>query len=134
MYFQDGTFYCQDSPGYDCRSAYKLSEVTDSWTCTNFQEAFSEERSKKDFENLDLSLFPNPTTGQLTIQVIPNLEQDQQLRVIDLFGRVLVQKVIQPKFSQLNVDLSAYQDGVYYLELRTRGQRVLKKVIKQDLD
>jgi len=134
LYFQDGTFYCQDSPGYDCRSAYNLTTPTDSWTCGNFQESTIEERSKQGFEQLALNSFPNPTTGQLTIQVLPNLEQEQQLRVIDLFGRVLVQEVIEPAGSQVNVDLSDYQNGVYYLELRVKGQRVIKKVIKQDLD
>jgi len=126
-YFQDGTFYCQDSPGYDCRAAYKLTEITDSWTCANFQEPSNEERAKKDFRNLDLSLFPNPTTGQFTIQVLPNLEQEQQLRIVDLFGRILMQEVIKPAVSQVNVDLTEYKNGGYYLELRAKGKRVIKQ-------
>ena len=33
LYFQDGTFYCQDSPGYSCVNLYGLSLVEDSWSC-----------------------------------------------------------------------------------------------------
>ena len=35
LYFEDGTFYCADSPGYSCVSLYGLSTVVDSWTCGN---------------------------------------------------------------------------------------------------
>ena len=34
LYFQNGTFYCSDSPNMDCRSAYGLSEAVKSWDCT----------------------------------------------------------------------------------------------------
>jgi len=35
LYYQNGTFYCADSPSMDCRTAYKLTEVdlAKSWTC-----------------------------------------------------------------------------------------------------
>lgn len=35
LYYQNGTFYCNDAPGYSCVSAYNLSNVTDSFTCGN---------------------------------------------------------------------------------------------------
>jgi len=36
LYFQDGTFYCSDADGLDCRAAYQLSEqdIAKSWTCS----------------------------------------------------------------------------------------------------
>lgn len=33
LYYQDGTFYCQDAPGYSCVNAYRLSNVADMWSC-----------------------------------------------------------------------------------------------------
>ena len=35
LYYQNGTFYCADSPSMDCRAAYKLTEqdLAKSWTC-----------------------------------------------------------------------------------------------------
>jgi len=133
LYFEDGTFYCQDSPGYDCVSIYELTNATDTWRCSNVEESSNEERGKADFEVADFLPFPNPTTGQLSIQ-ITNTQKQQQLRVINLVGKVLVQEEIAPAVQQVNIDLSAYRNGIYYLELRSKGQRIVKKVIKQDLD
>lgn len=35
LYFQDGTFYCMDSPSMDCRTAYGLleSDIAQTWQC-----------------------------------------------------------------------------------------------------
>jgi len=35
LFFQDGTFYCADAPGYSCADSYRLTEVMSSWTCSN---------------------------------------------------------------------------------------------------
>ena len=45
LYFQDGTLYCEDSPGYDCAGLYGLSSMASEtlWTCgLDRQEATSE--------------------------------------------------------------------------------------------
>lgn len=33
LYFEDGTFYCQDGNNLNCMEAYSLGSPTDSWTC-----------------------------------------------------------------------------------------------------
>lgn len=33
LYFQNGTFYCSDSPGYSCVTLYNLNEVESIWSC-----------------------------------------------------------------------------------------------------
>ncbi len=33
LYYQNGTFYCSDAPGYSCIEAYNLSNVKDTWIC-----------------------------------------------------------------------------------------------------
>jgi len=35
LYFENGTFYCNDTPTYSCVTAYNLSNVTQTWTCGN---------------------------------------------------------------------------------------------------
>jgi len=40
LYFQDGTFYCSDAPGYSCLNLYNLTEPINSFTCEdNVNEA-----------------------------------------------------------------------------------------------
>ena len=40
LYFENGTFYCQDGPNYDCRAAYNLTEdnATLLWDCSGTTE------------------------------------------------------------------------------------------------
>jgi len=35
LYFEDGTFYCKDAPGYSCVQLYGLINPTSSWVCGN---------------------------------------------------------------------------------------------------
>jgi len=35
LYFEDGTFYCADAPGYSCVQAYNLTNPIKNWTCEN---------------------------------------------------------------------------------------------------
>ena len=34
LYLDNGTFYCQNSPNYDCVAAYNLTNLTNTWDCT----------------------------------------------------------------------------------------------------
>lgn len=38
LYFEDGTFYCSNSPVLDCLALYGLSNATASWACENIVE------------------------------------------------------------------------------------------------
>ena len=132
LYFQDGTFYCSDLPNYDCRAVYGLSRVQATWRCSNFDLPASEERNKELFPTTDFAVFPNPTNGQLHIQFTNEQSISQQLRILDMFGReVYTQNVT---LSTITVDLTNYQNGVYYLEFSSLGQRVIRKVVKQGLN
>ena len=33
LYYENGTFYCQSSPNYDCVAIYNLSEIEETWNC-----------------------------------------------------------------------------------------------------
>ncbi len=39
LYYQDGSRYCGDSPTFDCRTTYNLSEPTSTWNCSDRDEA-----------------------------------------------------------------------------------------------
>jgi len=73
-----------------------------------------------------LSLFPNPTTGQLTISngqlTIINVE------IFDVFGR----KVLEPPLTVLrSYDLTVLHPGVYFVKITTEAGQVVKKVVKE---
>ncbi|WP_273444973.1 T9SS type A sorting domain-containing protein [Neolewinella agarilytica] len=82
-------------------------------------------------ENLntkDVHIYPNPATGQFTIQV-PQNESSVKWKV-DLFnarGQTLQTHTIQG--SQLQMDASELSSGVYWLRLQFEGQSISKRVV-----
>lgn len=79
--------------------------------------------------NLDymLKVYPNPTTGKCTIRseefTIRNVE------LYDVFGKRL--KFLQVNDYQIDIDLSAHANGIYFVRVSTEGGVVTKRVVKR---
>ena len=80
-----------------------------------------------------LEAFPNPTSGQLTLNLSAFMDQDATLEVMDLNGQLILQRqlgVIENSTEQL--DLSPYAPGMYFVRLRTQdGTTAVQRVILQ---
>nr|WP_294859234.1 DUF2341 domain-containing protein [uncultured Fluviicola sp.] len=63
----------------------------------------------------NLSLFPNPTTGNLTIQS----SSSQELKIIDVIGNVVRKEHIVAGVSK-QIDVTSLGAGSYYLQSRTK--------------
>jgi len=75
--------------------------------------------------NYELRIYPNPTTGELTIDngqlTINNVE------VFDIYGR----KVVEPSLMVLwSYDLTVLQSGIYFVRITTEQGVLVKKVVK----
>lgn len=66
---------------------------------------------------------------------IPILPHPTELKIINVFGQEISTQFIDPSdVSEVQMlDLSEYQNGIYYLKLQTQGRRGIERVIKQDL-
>ena len=80
--------------------------------------------SVPDNEHVELSIYPNPTNGLVSIEGIEDL---QTVKVFNISG----QEVIYQETSELQLDMTALQSGVYFLELTTQNGSITKKLIKQ---
>ncbi|MCB0639456.1 MAG: proprotein convertase P-domain-containing protein, partial [Lewinella sp.] len=82
---------------------------------------------------LSLQVFPNPTTGQFTLNLSAFLGQDAILEVMDINGQVIRRLslgVIEHSTEQL--DLFGQPAGIYVLRLRTEdGTTAVQRVILQ---
>ncbi|HLP52553.1 MAG TPA: T9SS type A sorting domain-containing protein [Chitinophagales bacterium] len=76
---------------------------------------------------VDWQLYPNPSTGKLTIQ---SSAASFSFQILSTDGRVLMQStaVQQPNF---DVDVSALPAGLYFLQLWDGGHQVVKKFVKE---
>ena len=80
----------------------------------------------KEFEGV--TLFPNPTTGELTI----NSEQltINNVEIFDVYGRKLSSNHLISKSSNLQINISHLPAGIYFVQIRTEQGIISKKVVK----
>ncbi len=103
-------------------------QVTDSFGCVNNSDTASIiilgiENSESEL----FSVFPNPTKGSVRVE----LEQDeiQSIEVVNLLGKVLMVKKVQNNQSFVDLNISNFSDGVYYIRVNTEDDNYLRKLI-----
>ena len=86
-----------------------------------------------DIQNeLNFSIYPNPTTGQLTIQFESSLEQDVSLKVLDILGRQRNSGFIQKGSNHHHFAIDDMA-GIYIIQLTdSNGHMSQRKVIKME--
>ncbi len=131
LYFQDGTFYCSSMIGYDCVALYNFDAPTRTWSCGDSGAASSETRSAQANNNPSFIPFPNPTNGRFTIDISSSNKNVQSLLVSDALGRIIIQRDIDSFTESIDMDISEYQKGIYYIVLQSGDERTLKKIVKQ---
>jgi len=86
-----------------------------------------EDTGVKTFENADIHIFPNPTTGEL--QVTSYELQITDIEIFDIYSRNLT-----PQTSYLiphtSLDISHLQTGIYFMKITTNKGITTKKIIK----
>ena len=76
-------------------------------------------------ENENLVIFPNPTTGQLTIVGAKYFSPSQTVQIYDMNGRFV------EAFAGNSIDISHLTNGIYYICVPTTQGTIAKKIIKQ---
>ena len=74
---------------------------------------------------LQVSIFPNPTTGELWMVFPHKIEGELTFR--DYTGKTILRQVLHPE-NQL--DLSDAPDGIYTIEIKTADSTWIKRVVK----
>jgi hypothetical protein len=77
--------------------------------------------------SLDISIYPNPTKGQITIE--GNHSELEQTKIFNTIGQDVsaFMKIIEKTESKLIIDLSSLNDGIYFVKTRTSAMKILKK-------
>ncbi len=79
-----------------------------------------------DYLEHSVSLFPNPTKGQFTIDW-PN-DEAVTVGVYDITGKQLLKQELNAN-SQTHIDLPNYSKGIYLVSFQTQNQRFTKKLL-----
>lgn len=76
-------------------------------------------------------VYPNPVSNQISIESISLNEQNLQVQLIDLDGKVNLQKTINNRTIKQEIDLNDLSNGLYVLKIINNGKTVFsKKIIK----
>ena len=78
-----------------------------------------------DLDSKSVQVFPNPTENHVTVTMT---SANARLTITDAQGKT--HYVNQITNGQL-IDLSSYEDGVYFLSIETESGKVLKRIVKQ---
>ena len=107
-----------------------LGECTDTTEC----EYVSAGVGITENSTTDLILYPNPTTGIVTVQLAPKtLSLNPEIHVFDMYGRMLgVADARGASLQTMEIDLSRYANGIYLLKVVDNGKVIaVGKVVKE---
>jgi hypothetical protein len=85
----------------------------------------------KDGSELSFMLFPNPTEGHFTLQVVTSRAEILNLSIFNIEGKEIywAPQIQVIGKSDLDIDLSGFPNGIYAVILKNRDQQALKKLI-----
>jgi len=81
----------------------------------------------------ELRLYPNPTSGQFTVELTLKKAGDVQMRLVDALGKEIYPKYFEnmPLRFTKSFDLQQFADGIYFLHIETPNGTVVRKIIKK---
>ncbi|MCB0522609.1 MAG: T9SS type A sorting domain-containing protein [Lewinellaceae bacterium] len=86
-------------------------------------------------KTLNLSVFPNPTSSDFTIEMDLPEAMEMSMEVVDILGRrvaILAENIVFQKGKQrITIDTGDWPSGIYSLRFQTGGRSFSKKIIKQ---
>jgi hypothetical protein len=117
VYYRLTAFYLADD-GETCESdfATTLNDPEQNYVAIDLT-------ATDEYQVLDFKLYPNPTSGQITIA----LEGLEKVVVYNTLGQALLDKEVSSDMFRL--DLSGFEDGLYWVKVMTQNGTAVKTLI-----
>ncbi|MCF8244806.1 MAG: T9SS type A sorting domain-containing protein [Saprospiraceae bacterium] len=107
----------------------ELSDLMPAWTAYLRQRVYLLDISIFD---IDISLFPNPTTSELTLKLLPAIPGEKlQVKIYNVLGQLI--KVEESNFTSTDyhINVRDFAVGMYLLEVEAFGKRWVRKFVKR---
>ena len=82
-----------------------------------------------ELEKEQFSIYPNPSTGEIQLASSLGFEQEAQVNVFSLEGKLLRKDTLPVGAKEHSLDLSNLGAGFYIVSLRSKGKTASKKVV-----
>ncbi|OYU97613.1 MAG: hypothetical protein CFE21_04790 [Bacteroidetes bacterium B1(2017)] len=79
----------------------------------------------------NIEFYPNPSSGKIKLNQKSNPIEINEIVLINIDGKELQRFVLNDKSKQIELDLSAYSDGVYQLLVQTKAGNYSQKIVLQ---
>lgn len=87
---------------------------------------------KETLSNVEMSVYPNPTNGELFVDITTLDAQDFTLSVVNTLGQTVKEvKQVQSNGGKIKIDLSDKNAGVYFVTLKSKSGSKVKRIILQ---
>jgi len=128
LYFENGTYYCDETPTYSCVAAYGLSNVMNSWSCGGLQnQKLSQSFVNSYVKKMSFNIYPNPTSNKVFID-LPD-QSYYQINLLDISGKVLKQTNTETNATAIELNVNDLPKGMYLVELRNELNSHIQKLI-----
>ena len=74
-----------------------------------------------------ISVRPNPTSGMISINTGKSSNHIIQVNIVSKYGEVVAQH--NDTSSQKEIDLTRFENGIYFVQIITEDGRISKKVV-----
>ncbi len=107
--------------------------VTDSNLCSNSDTieviVNSPSTDIKENDLFNISIYPSPTKGIVNININNSIQNNLQIEVINLTGKVIYKEQLNNKAVKRQINLAEYSKGIYFIKITNDKESFIKKVV-----
>lgn len=87
---------------------------------------------EENVSNIEMSVYPNPTNGELFVDITTLDAQDFTISVINTLGQTVKEvKQMQSNGGKIKIDLSDKNTGVYFVTIKSKSGSKVKRIVLQ---
>ena len=87
---------------------------------------------KENVANIALSVYPNPSLGELFVDVTSKEMEDISISIINPLGQVVNDELyVKSNNGKIKIDLTTINKGVYFVRVKAKSGMVVKRIIYQ---
>ena len=77
-----------------------------------------------------VSIYPNPSEGQITVDLSKLSFNNASIEIIDITGKIIDSHILDANI-KLQIDLGSYANGIYQVKISTNGSTIVKQFVKK---
>ena len=117
---------------YGVKNAVKVPSITEAVTTyIPTEDTTGTGIVTQDFDNLKVSLFPNPANDLLAIQYNGLLKETIKVQMFDISGKLIIETAINQGSTIAYMDISTVYNGMYLMQLSNNEFTSVQKVLIQ---